>query len=60
LIHSGSATHGHYYSYIRSFEDSKWYCFNDEKVIEIKVSDIEKVYGGSGNSNAYALYYRQV
>lgn len=35
LIHSGSAMGGHYYAYIKSFEDSKWYNFNDSVVSEI-------------------------
>ena len=29
---SGSAFGGHYYAYIRSFEDGKWYKFNDSTV----------------------------
>lgn len=60
MVHNGSANHGHYYSYIRSFEDNRWYCFNDDRVTEISVEEIEKTYGGVGHSNAYALYYRQV
>ena len=32
LIHSGSAMGGHYYAYIKSFEDGKWYNFNDGSV----------------------------
>lgn len=32
LVHSGSATFGHYYSYIKSFTDGRWYKFNDEYV----------------------------
>ena len=32
LIHSGSAMGGHYYAYIKSFEDGKWYNFNDGNV----------------------------
>ena len=35
LIHSGSAMGGHYYAYIRSFQDGKWYNFNDSQVTEI-------------------------
>ena len=35
LIHSGSAMGGHYYAYIKSFEDSIWYNFNDSVVSEI-------------------------
>jgi len=29
LVHSGSAFGGHYYAYIKSFDDGKWYNFND-------------------------------
>jgi ubiquitin carboxyl-terminal hydrolase 47 len=32
LIHSGSAMGGHYYAYIKSFEDANWYNFNDSSV----------------------------
>ena len=40
MVHSGSAGHGHYYSYNKSFEDGNWYCFNDERVTEINVEEI--------------------
>lgn len=69
VIQSGNANGGHYYAYIRSFEDDKWYCFNDAKVSEINVSDIANVFGvDSSNSNttsthtsttAYCLMYRR-
>jgi len=35
LIHSGGAAGGHYYAYIKSFQDGKWYNFNDSNVSEI-------------------------
>ena len=35
MIHSGGAYGGHYYAYIRSFEDGKWYNFNDSTVTEL-------------------------
>lgn len=35
MIHSGGAYGGHYYAYIKSFEDGKWYNFNDSSVKEI-------------------------
>ena len=35
MIHSGGAYGGHYYAYIKSFEDGKWYNFNDSSVTEI-------------------------
>lgn len=61
LIHSGGPHHGHYYAYIRSMEDRKWYCFNDYKVTELNVKDMmSTVFGGKGGTNAYGLYYRQV
>lgn len=59
-MHNGSANHGHYFTYIKSYDNNLWYCFNDDRVSEIDVQDIEKTFGGVGHSNAYALYYRQV
>ena len=61
LIHYGGAYGGHYYTYIQSFEDKKWYNFNDSRVSEIDVNSIpEKVFGGENSSNAYMLMYKQV
>lgn len=67
LIHSGSALGGHYYAYIKSFENLKWYCFNDSTVTQIQQDDIQKVYGGNSSSfnssyssNAYLLMYRRI
>ncbi|KAK6187315.1 hypothetical protein SNE40_005373 [Patella caerulea] len=71
MIHSGSAAGGHYYAYIKSFEDGQWYSFNDQQVSRITFDDIRKVYGGSSvtrgfyssayasSTNAYMLMYRQ-
>ncbi|XP_057313910.1 ubiquitin carboxyl-terminal hydrolase 47-like isoform X1 [Hydractinia symbiolongicarpus] len=73
LIHSGSALGGHYYAYIKSFDDEKWYCFNDQYVSEVSEEDILKSYGGddkfrtgfyssnySSSTNAYMLMYRKI
>lgn len=69
LIHSGSALGGHYYAYIKDFEDNRWYNFNDSVVREIEEKDIQKVFGGvskgsawggSYAANAYLLMYRKV
>ncbi|RDD45783.1 Ubiquitin carboxyl-terminal hydrolase 47 [Trichoplax sp. H2] len=71
MIHSGSAVGGHYYAYIKSFDDNNWYCFNDQSVTQINEQDIEKAYGGgeirryytsmfASSSNAYMLMYRQI
>jgi len=62
MIHSGSATGGHYYAYIKSFETNQWYNFNDERVSKIDHDDILKTYGHSystySSTTAYMLHYR--
>ncbi|XP_055703055.1 ubiquitin carboxyl-terminal hydrolase 47 [Phlebotomus papatasi] len=69
MIHSGSASGGHYYAYIKDFESSEWYCFNDQTVTSITQEDIAKSFGGgralysgaySSSINAYMLMYRQI
>ncbi|XP_044748604.1 ubiquitin carboxyl-terminal hydrolase 47 isoform X2 [Coccinella septempunctata] len=71
MIHSGSATGGHYYAYVKDFDKQKWYCFNDQSVTRITEDDIQKTYGGSphrgyfsgaysSSTNAYMLMYRQI
>lgn len=35
MIHSGSASGGHYYAYIKEFENGQWYCFNDQSVTTV-------------------------
>jgi len=62
MIHSGGAYGGHYFNYTKSFEDGKWYHFDDTSVKEIDVEDIGgKVFGGTNRSaTAYMLMYRQV
>ncbi|XP_078481592.1 ubiquitin carboxyl-terminal hydrolase 47 [Ciona intestinalis] len=74
MIHSGSAAGGHYYAYIKSFENNRWHSFNDQIVSSITNLDIEKTFGGvsyprtsssyystfSSSTNAYMLMYRQI
>lgn len=60
LIHSGGAGGGHYSAYIKSYEDKTWYHFNDSTVSEIKVSQIETMYGdGHSSKNAYLVIYKK-
>lgn len=70
MIHSGSASGGHYYAYIKDFETGHWYSFNDQTVSPITQEDISKSFGGNGafksyysgfssSTNAYMLMYRQ-
>lgn len=63
MIHSGGAYGGHYYAYIKSFEDGKWYNFNDSSVKEITdEEEIFKTFGDSKGSSgtAYLLMYRKI
>ncbi|KAG5876114.1 hypothetical protein JTB14_013693 [Gonioctena quinquepunctata] len=71
MIHSGSASGGHYYAYIKDFDKNLWFCFNDQSVSGITEDDIRKTYGGgpqrgyysgaySSSTNAYMLMYRQI
>lgn len=32
MIHSGSASGGHYYAFIKDFGKNQWFCFNDQTV----------------------------
>ncbi|XP_017780460.1 PREDICTED: ubiquitin carboxyl-terminal hydrolase 47 isoform X2 [Nicrophorus vespilloides] len=71
MIHSGSASGGHYYAYIKDFAKNQWFCFNDQSVNRLTEDDIRKTYGGgpqrsyysgaySSSTNAYMLMYRQI
>ncbi|EDW73006.2 uncharacterized protein Dwil_GK17305 [Drosophila willistoni] len=70
MIHSGSASGGHYYAYIKDFDNQEWFCFNDQNVSPITQEDIQRSFGGPNGSyyssaytsstNAYMLMYRQV
>ena len=42
LIHTGGATGGHYFAYIKDFDSGKWMQFNDSNVQEIPTEEIEK------------------
>ena len=59
LIHAGGALGGHYYAYIKSFEDGKWYNFNDSSVSEIHganvIEEIQQMFGGESFASAYML-----
>ncbi|XP_055846655.1 ubiquitin carboxyl-terminal hydrolase 47 isoform X2 [Episyrphus balteatus] len=71
MIHSGSASGGHYYAYIKEFENGEWFCFSDQTVSSVTQEDIQKSFGGSAtkayytsmyssSTNAYMLMYRQI
>ena len=71
VIQSGSANGGHYYAYIKSFEDQKWYIFNDGSVSLMDKKIIIDIFGekfdgknnkskSSSSSTAYYLSYRKM
>lgn len=37
MIHSGSASGGHYYAYIKDFPTGEWFCFNDQSVTKVSI-----------------------
>ena len=63
VIHAGNATNGHYYSYIKSFEDNNWYKFEDDKVYLASNEELFNSFGGADNSynssTAYCLLYKK-
>lgn len=61
LVHQGGAFGGHYFAYIKSFEDGNWYNFNDSNVTKLQPSEISNTFGGgSGTNTAYMLLYSKV
>ena len=66
MVHSGFAQGGHYYAYIKSFDNERWYLFNDSSVKEVGEEELKQTFGGenkgwSGSSaSAYLLVYRKV
>ena len=36
MVHAGGALGGHYYAFIRSFQDGRWHEFNDSSVSEAR------------------------
>ena len=57
LMHSGTANGGHYYSYIRAFND-QFLEFNDTNVYTLPANAWEQAYGGGRGACAYMLIYR--
>ena len=60
IIQSGGALGGHYFAYIQSLKDKKWYSFNDSSVIELPESNWDNAYGGDKvRGTGYVLAYRR-
>lgn len=43
MIHSGSASGGHYYAYIKDFDNDEWFCFNDQNVSTVSSQRLASV-----------------
>jgi ubiquitin C-terminal hydrolase len=50
--HIGNMNSGHYFSFVKSIVDEKWYCADDDNITLINKEDII-------SSNAYLLFYKQ-
>ncbi|XP_077123232.1 ubl carboxyl-terminal hydrolase 18 isoform X2 [Ranitomeya variabilis] len=60
ISHSGTATFGHFSSYIRSCRDGGWYFFNDSCVCKVSWDDVKSTYGNTAfhwGSTASLLIY---
>ena len=57
----GGAYGGHYYAFVKSYEDNKWYKFDDTNVTELDPEEIPaRCFGGGPSGNAYMMMYRQI
>ncbi|XP_075705591.1 LOW QUALITY PROTEIN: ubl carboxyl-terminal hydrolase 18 [Rhinoderma darwinii] len=62
VAHSGTATFGHFSSYIRSRRDGRWYFFNDSCVCKVSWDDVICTYGNTAfhwGATASLLVYIQ-
>ncbi|XP_041064280.1 ubl carboxyl-terminal hydrolase 18-like [Carcharodon carcharias] len=71
IVHKGSAAFGHYYAYIRDFQEMNWYQFDDEHVLSATWEDVTKTFGSLNSSSldqnefhmegtAYLLFYKRM
>lgn len=60
VTHKGrSADSGHYIGWVRQSPGSSyWWCFNDDKVTEVRTEDILLLRGGGDREMAYLNFYR--
>jgi ubiquitin carboxyl-terminal hydrolase 7 len=52
LVHSGDVHGGHYFGMIKPEKNSKWYRYDDERVIPVTIDDVlEENFGGDGGNS---------
>ncbi|XP_078419761.1 ubl carboxyl-terminal hydrolase 18-like [Cetorhinus maximus] len=71
IVHKGNTSFGHYYAYIRDFQEMNWYQFDDEHVLRATWEDVKKTFGSLNSSSldqnefhmegtAYLLFYKRM
>ena len=58
MIHSGSANGGHYFVYIKNFENNQWYSFNDQTVSKVNVQFL--LFLSEFGTRYYILWYSSI
>ena len=56
-VHSGSSMGGHYYVYIKSFENGLWYKYDDSRVTIMNYDVIETAFGEHYPKSIYIYIY---
>eukprot|EP00825_Cyclidium_porcatum_P011776 TRINITY_DN1607_c0_g1_i1.p1 TRINITY_DN1607_c0_g1~~TRINITY_DN1607_c0_g1_i1.p1 ORF type:complete len:123 (-),score=15.14 TRINITY_DN1607_c0_g1_i1:2-370(-) len=56
-VHSGSSMGGHYYVYIKSFENGLWYKYDDSRVTIMNYDVIETAFGEHYPKNNLSLIH---
>ncbi|CAK9045088.1 Probable ubiquitin carboxyl-terminal hydrolase 1 (Deubiquitinating enzyme 1) (Ubiquitin thioesterase 1) (Ubiquitin-specific-processing protease 1) [Durusdinium trenchii] len=52
IVHSGTASFGHYQAFVRSCEDGRWYLYNDDLVREVSAEEVRRQ-----KESTYVLFY---
>ncbi|XP_054480742.1 ubl carboxyl-terminal hydrolase 18 isoform X2 [Anoplopoma fimbria] len=59
VVHSGTATFGHYTAYVCDRVNQRWFYADDSHVEPVSWQDVQSAYGGHGRHTAYMLMYRR-
>ncbi|XP_029317769.1 ubl carboxyl-terminal hydrolase 18 [Cottoperca gobio] len=59
VVHSGTATFGHYTAFVRHRGNQRWYSADDSRVQQASWEEVQRTYGRHGGGTAYMLMYRR-
>ncbi|XP_026182282.1 ubl carboxyl-terminal hydrolase 18 [Mastacembelus armatus] len=59
VVHSGTASFGHYTAYVHHRMNQHWYYANDSHVKQVSWEDVQTSYGKPHRHTAYMLMYRR-